>query len=91
MGVRYYDALLPVHEPGAGLRAAMAGLRLPYRVLASIGVPAGQVVVASVSDSTRLSDMFAANWAQAATGQEPDATLYAPRQGRRAATASMKH
>jgi CobW/HypB/UreG, nucleotide-binding domain len=77
MGVSYYDALLPVREPGAGLRATMAGLRLPYRVLASIRVPAGQIVVAFVSDSTRLSDMFAANWAQAGTGQEPDATLYA--------------
>jgi hypothetical protein len=55
----------------------MAGLRLPYRGLASIGVPAGPVVVAFVSDSARLSDMFAANSAQAGTGQEPDATLYA--------------
>jgi hypothetical protein len=77
MSVSYYDALLPVCEPGAGLRAAMAGLRLPYRGLASVGAPAGPVVVALVSDSTGLSDMFAANWAQAGTGQEPDATLYA--------------
>ena len=38
MGVSYYDTLLPVREPGAGLRNVMAGLRLPYRVLASIGV-----------------------------------------------------
>jgi CobW/HypB/UreG, nucleotide-binding domain len=77
MGARYYDALLPVREPGPGLRAAMADLRLPYRVFASIGVPAGRVVVAFVSDSARLSRMFAANWAQSGTGQEPDATLYA--------------
>jgi hypothetical protein len=39
MGVSYYDALLPVREVGAGLGSAMAGLRLPYQVLASIGVP----------------------------------------------------
>ncbi len=77
MGVSYYDTLLPVREPGAGLRAAVAGLRLPYRVLASVGVPAGRVVVAFVSDSARLSGMFAANWAQADGSLEPDATLYA--------------
>jgi hypothetical protein len=77
VGVSYYDALLPVREPGVGLRDAMAGLRLPYRVLASIGVPAGRVVVAFVSDSAQLSGMFAANWAQAGAGEEPDATLYA--------------
>jgi CobW/HypB/UreG, nucleotide-binding domain len=77
MAVSYYDALSPVREPGAGFESAMAGLRLPYRVLASIGVPAGRVVVAFVSDSARLSRMFAANWAQAGMGQEPDATLYA--------------
>ena len=77
MGVSYYDTLLPVREPGPGLPSAMAGLWLPYRVLASIGVPAGRVVVAFVSDNARLSRMFAANWAQARTGQEPDATLYA--------------
>lgn len=77
MGVSYYDTLLPVREPGAGLRNAMAGLRLPYRMLASISVPAGRVVVAFVSDSARLSRMFAANWAQAGAGEEPDATLYA--------------
>jgi CobW/HypB/UreG family nucleotide-binding protein len=77
VGVSYYDALLPVREPGPGLRAAMAGLRLPYRVHASVGVPAGRIVVAFVSDSTRLSHMFATNWAQARTGLEPDATLYA--------------
>jgi hypothetical protein len=61
MGVSFYEALLPVREPAAGLRAAMAGLRLPYRVLASIGMPAGPLVVALVSDSARLSRMFAAN------------------------------
>jgi CobW/HypB/UreG, nucleotide-binding domain len=77
VGVSYYDTLLPVREPGVGLRDAMAGLWLPYRVLASIGVPTGRVVVAFVSDSARLSRMFAANWAQAGAGEEPDATLYA--------------
>ena len=77
MGVSYYDALLPVREPGAGLRSVVAGLRLPYRVLASICVPAGRIVLAFVSDSARLSGMFAANWAQAGTDAEPDATLYA--------------
>jgi hypothetical protein len=77
MGASYYEALLPVREPGTDLRTAMAGLRLPYRLLASIGVPAGRVVVALVSDSSRLSHMFAANWGQSETSQEPDATLYA--------------
>ena len=82
MSVSYYDALLPVREPGAGepgtgLRDAVAGIRLPHRVLASIRVPAGRIVLAFVSDSARLSRMFAANWAQAGTNQEPDATLYA--------------
>ena len=77
MGVSYYDALLPVREAGAGLRSVVAGIRLPYRVLASIGVPAGRIVVAFVSDSARLSGMFAANWAQAGADAEPDATLYA--------------
>ena len=77
MGVSYYDALLPVREPGPGLRGVVAGLRLPYRVLASVCVPAGRIVVAFVSDSARLAGMFAANWAQAGTDQEPDATLYA--------------
>ncbi len=73
----YYDALLPVREPGAGLASVVAGLRLPYRVLASVCVPAGRIVVAFVSDSARLSGMFGANWAQPGTGAEPDATLYA--------------
>src|ERR1035437_8453196 len=77
MGVSYYDTLLPVREPGAGLQSVVAGLRLPYRVLASICVPAGRIVLAFVSDSARLSGMFAANWAQAETDAEPDATLYA--------------
>ena len=77
MGISYYDALLPVREPGAGLWAVLAGIGLPYRVLASVCVPAGRVVLAFVSDSALLSRMFAANWAQAEDGQEPDATLYA--------------
>jgi CobW/HypB/UreG, nucleotide-binding domain len=77
MGIGYYDALLPVREPGAGLPAALAGIRFPYRMLASIGVPAGQIVLALVSDDARLSQMFAANWARAGAGQQPDATLYA--------------
>jgi hypothetical protein len=77
MSVSYYDALLPVRESGAELPGVLAGIGLPYRVLASIGVPAGRIVLAFVSDSARLSRMFAANWAEAGTGQQPDATLYA--------------
>ena len=77
MSVSYYDALVPVREPGAGLPDVLAGIRLPHRVLASVGVPAGRIVLAFVSDSARLSRMFAANWAPARTGQRPDATLYA--------------
>jgi hypothetical protein len=77
MGISYYDALLPVREPGPGLARALAGLHLPCRAHAAIGVPEGQIVVALVSDSTRLGCMFAANWAPAETGREPDATLYA--------------
>jgi CobW/HypB/UreG, nucleotide-binding domain len=76
-GVSYYEALAPVREPAVALEAVTAGLRLPYRVLASIRVPAGRVVVALVSDSDRLSSMFAANWSPAGSGQEPDTTLYA--------------
>ena len=75
MGVSYYGALLPVREPRAGLTGVLAGFRLPYRVLASICVPAGRIVLAFVSDSARLSGMFAANWARAGAGAEPDATL----------------
>jgi hypothetical protein len=77
MGVSYYDALLPVREPGAGLREVVAGLRLPYRVLASVCVPGGRMALAFVSDSALLSRMFAANWAPAGAGREADATLYA--------------
>ena len=77
MGVSYYDTLLPAREPGAALPGVVTGVRLPYRVLASISVPAGQIVLAFISDSARLSRMFAANWAPARTGQQPDATLYA--------------
>ena len=77
MAVSYYDALLPVREPGPGLLATVARLRPAYRVLASVCVPGGRIVVAFLSDSARLSRMFAANWAQAGMDQEPDATLYA--------------
>jgi hypothetical protein len=78
MGMSYYDALLPVREPGAAMWAVLARIRLPYRVLASVCVPGGRLVLAFVSDSAVLSRMFAANWAQAEVGQEePDATLYA--------------
>ena len=77
MGVSYYDALLPACEPGVDLQDLVAGIGLPYRVLVSIGVPGGTIVLAFVSDSARLSRMFAANWAAARTGQQPDATLYA--------------
>jgi hypothetical protein len=77
MGVSYYDALLPVREPEVGLPGVVAGIRLPHRVLASITVPAGRIILAFVSDNARLSRMFAANWAPAGTGQRPDATLCA--------------
>jgi hypothetical protein len=77
MTVSYYDALWPVRELGGDLRRAVADLRLPYRAHASVFVPDGRIVVAFVSDSALLSRMFAANWAQAGTDQEPDATLYA--------------
>jgi hypothetical protein len=77
MSVSYYDGLLPVREPGAGLRGVVAGIGLPGRVLASIRVPAGRIVLAFVSDSARLSRMFAANWARAGADEAPDATLYA--------------
>lgn len=77
MSASYYDALLPVREPGGDPREVLAGIRLPYRVLASIGMPGGRIVVAFVSDSVILSRMFAANWARAQAGQEADATLYA--------------
>ena len=77
MSISYYDALPPVREPGIGLPDMVAGIGLPYRVLASISVPAGRIVLAFVSDSARLSRMFAANWAAAGTGQQPDATLCA--------------
>ena len=77
MSISYYDALSPVREPGVGLPGVVAGIGLPYRVLASVSVPAGRIVLAFVSDSARLSRMFAANWAAAGTGQQPDATLCA--------------
>ena len=64
MGAGYYDALLPVREPGADLWSAVAGIRLPHRMLALVYVPAGRVVLAFVSDSALPSCMFAANWAQ---------------------------
>ena len=77
MSISYYDALSPVREPAVGLPGVVAGIRLPYRVLASISMPAGRIVLAFVTDNARLSRMFAANWAAAGTGQQPDATLCA--------------
>jgi hypothetical protein len=77
MDTSYYDVLLPVRAPEAGLRAVVAGIALPPPVLASVRAPAGRIVLGLVSDSTRLSGMFAANWAPAGTGRQPDATLYA--------------
>jgi hypothetical protein len=77
MGVSYYDGLLPVRDPGPGLHEVMDRIRPPYQVLASVAVPAGRIVVAFVSDSAELSRMFAANWAPAEAGQQPDATLCA--------------
>jgi hypothetical protein len=67
MDAGYYHVLLPVREPGTGLPGMAADLRLPYRVVASPGVPAGRIIVAFVSDSARLSGMVAANWAAAGT------------------------
>jgi len=86
MGLSYYDALLPVREPGPsapGLRHTLDSLRLPHRVLAAIRVPGGRIVLAFVSDSAELSRMVAANWAPAWPGQKPDATLYAMTGGAR--------
>ncbi len=77
MSVSYYDSLPPVRAPGAALLRAATGLRLRYRVAASIGGPAGRLTVAFVSDSAVLSRMFAANWGPASPDQAPDATLYA--------------
>jgi CobW/HypB/UreG, nucleotide-binding domain len=75
--VSYYDALLPVHEAGAGLQGVLADIQLPYRVRASVCMPGGRIVLAFISDNSLLSRMFAANWAQAGPGEEPDAVLYA--------------
>jgi hypothetical protein len=77
MAASYYDGLSPVRDPGPGLPGIVDQVRLPHRVLASVGLPAGRIVVAFVSDSAELSRMFAANWAPAGQGQQPDATLYA--------------
>lgn len=77
MDVSYYDALLPVRESAVDLRGVLAGVRLPHRVLASIGVPQGRLVLGLVSDNALLSGMFAANWAPAGPGHEPDAVLCA--------------
>jgi hypothetical protein len=77
MGASYYDMLLPVREPEADLHDVLAGIGFPCRVLASVRVPGGRIVLGLVSDSSRLSGMFAVNWAAAGTGQQPDATLYA--------------
>jgi len=56
MGISYYDALLPVREPGAGLRAVLARIRLPYRVLASVCVPGGRVVLVNDNWRSRRND-----------------------------------
>jgi CobW/HypB/UreG, nucleotide-binding domain len=72
----YYDALPPIRELSDDHAAAVADVRFPFRALASISVPAGRIVVAFISDSPELSRMFADNWAPAAAGQDPDATLY---------------
>ena len=77
MSASYYDALLPVREPSADPQGVLAGIRLPYRVLASICIPGGRIVVAFISDSVILSRMFAANWARAKPARRRNATLYA--------------
>ncbi len=77
MGISYYDAILPVRALRGDHARVVAGLRLPHRAAASVLVPGGQIVVGFVSDSAGLAGMFADNWAQAGTDQEPDAMLYA--------------
>jgi hypothetical protein len=74
--IGYYDALAPVVDLGDDQMTAISGIRLPFRTMASIDVPGGRIVVALLSDSSRLSRMFAAHWGPAAD-REPDATLYA--------------
>jgi hypothetical protein len=76
MGVSYYNGLLPVREPGraCGPQWSACGFRTGCSRRSGARGPARGGLV---SDSARLSDMFAANWAQAGTGQEPDAALYA--------------
>jgi hypothetical protein len=76
MSASYYDALPPIREFSDDHAAAIAGVRFPFRTLGSVLVPAGRIVVAFISDSSRLSRMFADNWAPAPAGQAPDATLY---------------
>ena len=75
MGVSYYDALLPP-EPGAGLQDLVAGIGLPYRVLVSIGVPGGMIVLALVS-TCPAQPHVRCELGCGRTGQQPDATLYA--------------
>jgi len=53
----------------------LAGLRFPYRQLASIATPTGSMIVAFLTDSVVLSRLFAGNWAQAESDRRPDATL----------------
>jgi hypothetical protein len=76
MSASYYEALLPIRELSDDHAAAIADVGFPFRALASVFIPAGRIVVAFISDSSRLSRMFADNWAPAAAGQDPDATLY---------------
>jgi CobW/HypB/UreG, nucleotide-binding domain len=77
MNVDYRGGPLPVRELHGDRMGAVADLHLSYRALASVRVPTGRIVVAFVSDSARLTNLFADHWAQAGADQEPDATLYA--------------
>ena len=64
MGVSYYDGLLPVRDPGPGLREVMTASGLRTRCWRRSPRPLGRIVLAFVSDSAELSRMFAANWAR---------------------------
>lgn len=76
MSVHHREVPLPVREPRGGGAGVVADLRLPYRAVASVRVPAGRIVVAFVSDSIQLTNLFVGHWAQA-RAEVPDATLYA--------------
>jgi hypothetical protein len=77
MDLSYYDTITTVRELRGDRADLVASLPLPHRVVASVAVPAGRLVVRFITDSALLADMFAANWAPADGDSEPDGTLYA--------------